>query len=174
MVRLSRNPLRGIFLVLALLLVGCDDDGPTGPGGPGVPLPGETDMQARIDGSQWNATFAVASSAATVGQAVAVSGSSGTTTLAFAFLLQQDVNTYTIGTSVGANAILTIGSGNWRAPAGGTAANPDGTSGSITITNRSSERIAGTFQFVVANSDAPDDLKTITNGLFDVEYGGLP
>lgn len=140
-------------VLFSLLAVAACGDG-TGPGSGG--------MSARIDGANWSAVDA---GALQQQGAISLAGSNATgTTIAFAWM-DEGTGTYTIGTSVGTNASFTIpGQGIWSASVA------QG-SGTITVTNRTDDRVAGTFSFVMepAGGGATGTV-TITEGSFDVEF----
>ena len=176
MKNLRPRPYALLFSLLLVLSACGDDDpagpdgsgGPLGPGSPGGPLTGENSMRATINGNDWASTFAIGTETISVGTVAAVSGSSGGTTVAFAFFVREGVSTYTIGEN-GTNAIVTMGTTTWTAPGDGTAANPNGTGGSITITSLTEEGVTGTFAFIVKNRDS-DDLAEVTDGAFNVRF----
>ena len=147
------SALRAIVLLLAVGLAACGSDNPVGPGG-------EANMSARIDGQAWSPSFATATVPPTASGFAAVSGSDGTTTIAFAF--PGATGTYEIGTSIGANASLMIGSTAW-------VATTSLGSGTIVVTTLTSDRVAGTFQFNVTANGATPATRSVTNGQFDIE-----
>jgi hypothetical protein len=130
-------------------------------------------MSALLDGVAWSASAPVAARQGAGGGAatiIAVAGASGAGTISFGFQWVQGVDTYTIDS--GASASLNSGSGSWRAPDGGTVANPDGTSGTITVTSITDERIAGTFEITMkaALAGSLPDTRVVTEGRFDVAF----
>lgn len=139
--------------ILLLAAAGCGSDSPAGPGS------GDGDLSARIDGQQWMATqvFAQASQGA-----IAVSGGRGQEVLSFAWI-DEGTGTYTIGSAVGTN-------GNFTTPNAGWLAVTTLGSGSIVVTTRTADRVAGTFSFtlVPAQGTQATGERVITNGVFDV------
>lgn len=156
---------RALFATLLFVAVGCGGDGPTGSGGELGP------MSAEIDGDIWSASAPLATKPLTSGHVVAVSGVGNGQTIAFAFQWFQGTSTYTIGSGP-ANANLYIGTEAWRAPADGTVGNPDGTSGTITITALTDERITGEFEFTMkaAVTGTVPEMRVVANGKFDVPF----
>ncbi len=157
-----------IFLVL--LVAGCSGDDSTGPeddDDPNELALGQ--MRAQINGANFTSVIALATNTPSVGQVVAVSGSSAAnanqTTIAFAFIVAANSNSYTIG-EVGTNAILTTRGVSYRAPAGGDSR----AKGAIPISVLNAERIAGTFEFVVINNEDSDDVLSVTNGRFNIPF----
>ena len=147
------------FATLLLFGAACGSDT-----GPSDPTNGT--MTARIDGSSWRATVAIA--ATYQNGILAVAGgdpvSGGTPTVGFAALATAP-GTFTIGGTGPANGLVTVGSSTWQAAAGTG-------SGSITITAISATGARGTFQFTalpVAGTPA-SGTRTVTEGVFDVTF----
>jgi len=144
-------------LLTILLAVGCGSDGPTGPETPG---PANGTMSARIDGTQWTASTITPG---ITGGISAIGGSDGTRTLAFAWV-EAGTGTYQIGTAVGFNGNLTIAGGIW-------VANGSAGDGTLVVTTRTSDRIAGTFSFVMtAGSGGASGTRTVSQGTFDITF----
>ena len=152
-------------MLLLFVAVGCGSDSSSGPNDSG----GQDPMSARIDGTDWSAAVPLATIASA--NIVAVSGASGGGTISFGLQFVEGKDTYIVGTD-NANAHLYIGSNAWSAPAGGTIENPDGTSGTITVTSLTEERIKGTFSFTLKTVQAGTTpvMRTVTDGAFDVEF----
>jgi hypothetical protein len=142
------------------LLVSCGGDGGSGPNG------GDANFTATIDGSAFTAL-----AASTVAQIsnqgnFAIVGASGTgTSITLILYSIGGPGTYPLGVSGTVRGGLgTVGttSSSLSTPASGTA-------GSITISQVSATRIAGTFNFVAG---AAPVTKTVTNGSFDLPVTG--
>jgi hypothetical protein len=161
--------LRALGALLLLAATGCGDDG-SGPTDPGGPSPSQAPMSAKLDGADWSSPAPLATRTSTGGADLVAVGGAGTGgTVSFAFRWIQGVDTYTIAS--GANANFIKGSDAWTAPAGGTVANPDGTSGTITVTSLTAERVTGTFQLTLkAQTGAQPDYRVFTEGQFDVAF----
>ncbi len=149
-------------LLFLLLVAGCGSDGPTGPRGPDDPANGS--MTARIDGSDWRATFispVITDGISAIG--AVGGGTGGTRTIGFAWL-DEGVGTYQIGVSIGFNGNLTIGTGTWVANAGER-------SGTLVVTTRTADRIAGTFTFTMHPGSAnATGTKSVTQGAFNITF----
>lgn len=154
------------LVILLLLNTACGSDGPAGPGGPGGPNNGT--FSARIDNTNWSASMIMPAVTAISGGASAIGAGSQTFTVAFAWQDQQGTGTWTIGgggNSVGFNASLTSGTQQW-------VASVIGGSGTLTITTRTANRVAGTFSFtmVPVPGTSTTGTRNITNGQFDVTF----
>lgn len=155
-----------LAVILLLATAACGSDGPAGPGGPGGPDNGT--FSARIDNSNWSASAIMPAITATAGGASAIGAGSQTFTMAFAWQDQQGTGTWTIGgsgSSVGFNASLTSGTQQW-------VASVIGGSGTLTITTRTANRVAGTFSFtmVPVPGTSTTGTRNVTNGQFDVTF----
>src|SRR5690606_7723553 len=100
---------------------------------------------------------------------LAVSGASALNanqaTIAFAFILVANRDTYSIG-EAGTNAVLTTRGITYRAPSG----LDSRATGTIRISVLNEERVAGTFEFVVISSEDSDDVLSVTNGRFNIAF----
>jgi len=148
----------GAVLLLALAPA-CGGSEPTGPDGDGLP---NGSFSARVDGSNYTATVAI------VAQVTGGIVSIGTTNAAgqsigFAWV-DAGPNTYTVGSTSPTNGSYSFTGSGW-------AANVAGGSGSIIVTTKTANRVAGTFSFVmVPTSGAASGNKTITQGSFDLTF----
>jgi hypothetical protein len=135
---------------------------PNNPGGSGGPINGS--FTAVVDGTAFNASIIIPAMSS---GASAIGASSSSLTIAFAWL-DQGVGTYTIGQSIGMNANLTLvatGSPQWIAAA-------TMGSGTLNITTRTTNRVAGTFNFSMVPSPGgtATGTRNVTNGAFDVTF----
>lgn len=176
-----KRMLSGARIVICLLAVGCGggDGGPANPnsggggGGGGAPM-----MKATIDGVNWVATSSTVqvtgSTTATPGGAIAISGGNITSgigvSLSIAYISAP--GTFPLGVNPGSNAggvaTVTDAPDVWNTPLNGAA-------GTVTISTRTSTRIAGTFQFSASPllGGGPD--VGVTAGEFDITVStGLP
>lgn len=148
-------------LLASLLLTACGgDDDSTGPSGN---TPSNGSFSARIEGSAWSATQIIAS--VQTGAVTVLSGGNAQHSVGFAFI-DNGTGTYTVGAGSPTNgSYIEATTGRmW-------VANTVGGSGSVTVTTRTADRIAGTFSFVFAPSDpGTTGTKTVTNGAFDVRF----
>lgn len=157
--------------VCTLMLVGwaglgCGgSDGPAGPGG-GDLVNGF--FRATVSGSSFNALAANVLQASTgTGGTILSIGAGGANNSAMGMAwIDEGLGTYTINQSLGANATYTQAGGQgWLASAGSAG------SGSITITLRTANRVAGTFNFVlVPVGGTATGTLAITNGSFDLTF----
>jgi hypothetical protein len=150
------------LLMLTLAGTACGgSDGPAGPGGLGGPNNGT--FTARIDNTSWAATIILPAYTDIAGGASGIGAGSPTFTVSWAHIDNQQPGTYTIGQSIGFNASVTQGSAMW-------AANAQQGSGTLSITTRTPNRVAGTFSFTMppAPGSSATGTKQITNGQFDV------
>lgn len=156
---MSKLNLHLFAVVMLLFSLACgSDDGPSNPAG-GDPQGGDGPVTALIDGQSYVAEFATVQSAA--GQTfINAAGSSPNWAIGFTFP-GNGTGTYTFGPGMIVSAGVTLGSASW---VGG---DTNG-SGTITVTASESNRIAGTFAFVVIGSN-PASLN-VTNGEFDIEF----
>lgn len=150
---MQHSSLRAVWLALAVGIVACGGDDPTGPGDDPI-------MSARIDGQAWSTSIALATVPPTPSGFAVVSGSDGTTTIAFAF--RPSTGTHEIGASIGTNANLTAGSTMWIATT-------SSGSGTIVVTSLTNERVAGTFEFTMTAGGATPATRVVTGGQFDIE-----
>jgi hypothetical protein len=137
----------------------CGSDGPTDPD---VDDLANGSFSARIDGNNFNATAAAVVSS---GGIVSIGGGNASgQTLGFAWL-GTGTGTYTIGTTIGTVGTHTFSGKTWSA------SSAQG-SGSIVLTTRTSNRVAGTFSFVLQPDAASGatGTRTITQGRFDLTF----
>jgi len=97
----------------------------------------------------------------------ALGSGSPTVSIAFAWQDQLTTGTWTIGgsgQSVGFNANMTQGNQQW-------VAGIQGGSGTMTITTRTANRVAGTFSFtMVPSGGGTGSPRQVTNGQFNVTF----
>lgn len=141
-------------------------DGPMGPNNPNNPNNGT--FSARIDGSNWAATIITPAVTNVSGGVSAIGAGSPSFTMAFAWQDQQGTGTWTIGgggSSIGFNANLTVSGQQWIASS-------IGGSGTLTITTRTANRVAGTFTFTMVPSagSSATGTRNVTNGQFDITF----
>lgn len=154
--------IRLLFTVLLVFSVACSggDDGT----GPETTLPNGS-ISARIDGSTWNATLAVAANSSN--GILAFSGTNGTVTMAIAVGIISGPGTFQIG-PVGAisNALITESNGrSWHA-------SQFVGNGTVTITSVSATGAAGKFSFTApaVGSSGANGSRVVTDGTFDVKF----
>lgn len=153
-------------LLMLALAAACGSDGPAGPGDGGKLTNGF--FRATVSGSSFNALAAnvLEASTGTGGTILSIgAGGANNTAMGMAWI-DEGVGTYTINQSLGANATYTQPGGQgWLASAGSAG------SGSITITLRTANRVAGTFNFVlVPVGGSATGTLAITNGSFDLTF----
>jgi len=149
---------------LLLGLGGCGSS--TGPGGAG-----ESDMTARIDGTDWASDLATVAVVPNTPGWYVITGSRTMGNPAIAISISvfnvDGPGTYPLGvggTSFGGIATVAEGGGGWNTPL-------SGASGSITITALTATRMAGTFAFgAEAVTGGASGTRTVTNGDFDLEF----
>jgi hypothetical protein len=163
-----------IGLVLLVIAAGCGKKdnpmnpggGGTGGGGGGVQLPNGS-MSATFNGSSWNAT--VLSATSPVGNSGILGiGANDAAGRGIAFALFASApGTYNNATSVGMNFIITEGLQFFQSSAA-----VAGTSGTVTLTSITANRVVGTFQCVATATPGTGSSgsRTITNGTFDVTF----
>jgi hypothetical protein len=149
------------MLLLAIALAGCGGDS-TGPEIT-IPTPINGSMSARIDGTNWSAVGLTAIASAGSPTIISIGATNTQFTLGMAWV-DSGPRTYTVGQSIGLNATLTSGSSAWNAAA-------TLGSGSITVTTRTAERVAGTFTFTMVPAGAGvTGTRSVTNGVFDIRF----
>jgi len=153
--------------VAIALLSACGGGGdPVSPDPSPGPGPGPTNgsMTARIDGNSWSALSIQAISTASSSNIISIGAANLQAAFGFAWI-DNGPGTYTIGQAVGFNATLTVSAANY------TAAGSLG-SGTLTVTTRTAERVAGTFSFTMVPSAGSSGTGTrnVTNGVFDVRF----
>jgi hypothetical protein len=122
---------------------------------------GAKSMAARIDGTAWSATSVGGS--VTGGIAILV-GTNVTQTVSISFVPTVGTQTMTpTGIVIGQ---VTIGSQTWQAT--GTS----GSSGSVTVTTATANRVVGTFNFAapLLGGGANASTRQVTAGTFDVTF----
>ncbi len=143
-------------LVLAATMAGCGSD----PAGPGL---ANGSMSAKIDGSNFNASVAIAATYS--GGILAIAGTDGQgRTIGLGGQVAAP-GTFTVGATNPTNFSVTTGSAGWQA------AITTG-SGSFTVTSISATGAKGTFQFTagpLAGTGATGN-KVVTEGAFDVTF----
>jgi hypothetical protein len=148
------------FALAALLVVGCGDDGGTGPDGD------DNSMSATIAGTAWSGTLAVQASRA--GNVFSLSGTNGTYQVQITIPNVTAAGTYNVGTgNLGIAQVIqvTAGFSAWTsALVGGT--------GTVTITSLTAEGASGTFSFNgIASPGTPaTGTRAVTNGAFNVSF----
>lgn len=154
---------RHIAALLTFTLAGAACGGSDGPAGPGGPDNGS--VSARIDNTNWAATIILPTYTNIAGGASGIGAGSPTLTLAWAHIDNQQPGTYTIGSSIGFNASVSQGSAMW-------VANAQQGSGTLTVTTRTPNRVAGTFSFTMSPppGSSATGTKQVTNGQFDVTW----
>lgn len=117
---------------------------------------------ARVDGSSFNASFAVVAVAGSI-ISIGASNASGQS-LGFAWV-DAGAGTYTISQAAPTNGNYSFGNSSWGAGAGGG-------SGSIVISTRTTNRVAGTFSFTMnaTPGTSATGTKTISQGSFDLTF----
>jgi hypothetical protein len=150
----------GAAAVVLGLVVSCGGDGGSGPDG------GDANFTAKIDGSNFTATAAsTAAQISDAGNFAIVGGSSTGSSITMILYSIGGPGTYPLGVSGTVRGGLgTVGtsSSSFSTPLSGTA-------GSVTITQVSATRIAGTFNFVAG---AEPVVRTVTDGEFDLPVTG--
>ena len=119
-------------------------------------------FSARIDGNGFNATAAAV--VASGGIVSSGAGNASGRTIGFAWL-DTGPGTYAIGSTIGTVATHTLSGNTWSA------SSAQG-SGSIVLTTRAANRVAGTFSFVLQPDGASGatGVRTITQGRFDLTF----
>ena len=170
-----------VLSLLALFSVGCGSDDPAGPGGNGNGgggVPSGNFIKGDIDGTAFQSTGLLTTltginPGSAAGQLI-LTGIDGTgfgMTLILSFI--KGPGTYPLGTNnnttaAGIGQVVNI-SNSWSTPLSGSA-------GTVTISERSANRIAGTFSFVADLLNGTGAATTtVTNGSFSyTDSQGLP
>jgi hypothetical protein len=156
-------------LALLLALAACKSDSATGPGGTdGLPA-----FTAKIDGTAWQATFAVTAQNPTPGlysiTATRTTGSNAYT-MVFALYNIRGPGTYALGVApnvFGGTAQLS------QAPSSGWATPLNGVAGEIVITTLTATRMVATFQFTAEPIlSGTTGTKVVTEGKLDIPVAG--
>jgi hypothetical protein len=142
------------------LLISCGGDGGSGPNG------GDADFTATIDGNAFTASAAsTVAQISNAGNFAIVGGSSTGSSISIILYNIGGPGTYPLGVSgTVRGGLATVGSSSssFSTPLSGTA-------GSVTITQVSATRIAGTFNFVAGTAPVT---RTVTDGAFDLPVTG--
>lgn len=161
-----QNPGRFLCALLLIAILGfvsaCGESSSTGP--EEEPELEGGSMSARIDGTAWSATAAMAVSY--TGGILAFAGSDASSITVGVGLIPDGTGTYTIGPSQTTNANLSMGT-----PASWGATGFMG-SGSVTLASISENRATGTFLFTaepVPGTGATGS-RVVTEGKFDVNF----
>lgn len=144
-------------VALALVLSAACGGGSTGP----TALVNGT-FTAKVDGSNFSATTAIVTTAAANIISIGAGNAAGQS-LGFGWV-DAGPGTYTVGATSPTNAVYVTTGAGW-------VANVTGGSGSIVVTTRTSNRVVGTFSFVVIpSSGTASGNKTVTQGVFDLTF----
>ena len=142
------------------LLAACGGDGNSGPDG------GDADFTATIDGVQWTGSSQSTTAVGAQNGSFAIVGGSATSSGQYVTLTLYNIagpGTYAMGVGPTVpGGIGTVGStsGSYVTPLSGSA-------GSVTISSLTSNRIAGTFEFVAG---ADPVTRAVTDGSFDLPF----
>lgn len=144
-------------LMLAAMAVGCSSDDPVGP-----PLANGS-LRARIDGSSFSATVALAATYSGGILAIAGTDAQGRTIGLGSQVLGP--GTFTVGAADPTNFSVSTGVASWQAVV--TAG-----SGTLTVTSISAAGAEGRFQFTAAPLPGTGAMgnKGVTQGVFDVTF----
>jgi hypothetical protein len=163
MMRMNFRLVATVAFALAMTLSACDsnndsNDDNVNPGATGK-------MQAKIDGTQWDAANATANEVTAGGFTVLTIAGATTSTdaLTISFLGDVPAGTYTVGEQP-LSTISFIRAGD--------SLNQTylATSGSVTISTINSSKVVGTFSFEAERLQDNDTI-VVTSGSFDVGYG---
>lgn len=157
------------MIAFALTISACDSD--SDDGGDGNVTLGK--MEAKVDGTQWDASNATAStvtaggfSILTIAGAKATNSNTSADAMTISFSLAPGENlstgTYTLGTAPLASMSFTPGADLTNTILGLT--------GTVTITTINDDEVKGTFSFE-GESALSGDTSSVTSGSFDVEFG---
>ncbi len=148
------------FALASLLVVGCGDDGGTGPDG------NDNTMAASIAGTAWSGTLAVQASRA--GNVFSLSGTNGTFQIQITIPNVTAAGTFNIGVgNLGIAQVIQVTAGTpaWTsALVGGT--------GTVTISSLTAEGASGTFAFtgIASPGTSATGTRAVTNGMFTVTF----
>jgi hypothetical protein len=172
----SRRRVAGpALLAIGLLTAGCGDDGdaPTGP-----PPGGGASMKATIDGVDWvaspNGVQVTGDTIPTAQGMLTITGVDTSSGISVSLLVSYISGPGTVplgvntGTNAGGTGMVGEAPSSWTTPLSGAA-------GTVTITARSSTRVAGTFQFDASPVVGVGADVAVTAGEFDITIdAGLP
>ncbi|MGB8223750.1 MAG: DUF6252 family protein [Polyangiales bacterium] len=174
---MMRVPKR-VLLLIVLVAVGCGDSAGGGGGAGGTGNPGGMSFSASVDGQSWAAdegTISVTGNPAAPSLGtIVISGADIATgrSLILALSFVSAPGTYplgvNVGTTPGGTASVTASPDSWLTPLSGGA-------GTVTITVRTTTRIAGSFSFTADPLVGGGPATVVSNGKLDITVdSGLP
>jgi hypothetical protein len=150
-------PVIGTAMLLAAACGGDDDDGPM------EPPASDTTLTASIDGGT---TFSAASLAITSanGRLLIIASRGNNESMGLGFELRTGTQSSGTGGTATASYVM-IGQGAWAA-----GPNLAASSGTLTLTTATANRVVGTFSFSLVASSGTPATRQLTNGQIDIRY----
>lgn len=170
-VLVRRHPCGSFVVLLCLIAGGCGKDNPAGPSDGGSNGPPNGSMSAAINGAAWSAGSIVVNFIPATAQfegLVTIIGTDSTQRSISITARAGGPATYTVGGTSSTNMFVADANGRgWQAQ-------PPfpGSSGTVTFTTMTANRVVGTFTFfaVAATATGATGTMNVTDGRFDVTY----
>jgi hypothetical protein len=150
-------PAVGIVMFIAAACGGEDDEGPMGPPA------SDTTLTVSLDGGT---TFSAASLTLTSsnGRLLIIASRGNNESMGLGFELRSGTQSSGTGGTATASYVL-IGQGAWAA-----GPNLAASSGTLTLTTATANRVVGTFTFTVVATSGTPATRQLTNGVIDIRY----
>jgi hypothetical protein len=150
-------PVLGVATVIASACGGGGDNGPTQPAG------SDTTVTVSLDGGT-SFTAATATITSASGRLLIIASNGPNESMGLGF----DLRTGTQSSGTGGTATASyarIGQGSWAA-----GPNLAASSGTLTLTTASANRVVGTFSFALVSISGTPATRQMTNGRIDIKY----
>jgi hypothetical protein len=150
-------PVLGIATIIAAACGGGGDDGPT------QPAQSDTTLTASLDGGTSFAT-ATATITSAAGRLLIIASNGPNESMGLGFDLKTGAQSSGTGGTATASYVR-IGQGSW-----GAGPNLAASSGTLTLTTASANRVVGTFSFGLISISGTPPTRQLTNGRIDIKY----
>ena len=149
-------PVLGLATVIAAACGGGGDNGPT------QPARSDTTLTASLDGASF--TTASASITSSNGRLLIIASIGPNESMGLGFDLKTGTQSSGTGGTATASYVR-IGQGSW-----GAGPNLAASSGTLTLTTASANRVVGTFSFGLVSISGTPATRQLTNGRIDIKY----
>lgn len=149
-------PVLGIAAIIASACGGGGDKGPT------QPAQSDTTLTASLDGTSFTAATATITSAS--GRLLIIASNGPNESMGLGFDLRTGTQSSGTGGTATASYVR-IGQGSW-----GAGPNLATSSGTLTLTTASANRVVGTFSFGLVSISGAPATRQLTNGRIDIKY----
>ena len=150
-------PALGIATVIAAACGGGGDNGPT------QPAQSDTTLTASLDGGT-SFTAATATITSASGRLLIIASNGPNESMGLGFELKTGAQSSGTGGTATASYVR-LGQGSWAA-----GPNLAATSGTLTLTTASTNRVVGTFSFGLVSISGTPATRQLTNGRIDIKY----